>query len=133
MDRWGCVSWATPHNTHCSLTHHTQVGDTGLAALAKIIGQGFLATLKVLDLSLNLIEDEGLAAFAGAITAKGSLLQLQKLHFNSNQIGDDGIAALAKSISSGSLTGLKSFYVKNNPGDIGPMKAAVAGGGICLE
>ena len=83
---------------------NNQIGDAGLAALAKAVESGALDKLTSLRLGSNQIGDAGLQALADAL-GKGTLpaLELEHLELTANQIGDVGLSALASACASGAL------------------------------
>ena len=94
---------------------NNQIGDAGLAALAKAVERGALDKLTRLRLGSNQIGDAGLQALADAL-GKGALpaLELEHLELTANQIGDVGLSALASACASGALDHLKNLYLGNN-------------------
>jgi hypothetical protein len=79
-----------------------QIGDQGITALASALGNGALASLKALNLSLNSIGDVGITALATAL-GSGALPSLEGLHLDENEIGDVGMTAFVGAVSSGAL------------------------------
>jgi hypothetical protein len=113
---------------------HSNIGDTGLTALASACVSGALAQCHALDLESNQIGDVGLKSLADAF-GKGALPQCTSFSLCENQIGDAGITALAekiKPISEGGSGALAQCHAldleRNQIGDVGLKSLADAFG-----
>ena len=113
-----------------------QVGDAGASALAGVIAKGAMVSLTDLDLSYNLIGDQGATAIAQSTVGRppsvgwpgprggrllvgapagGPLSKLKTLWLGSNQIGDEGLRALCTVLTNGSLEGCQRVPIWGNP------------------
>jgi len=155
----GLGAGALPAVTRLSLVN-MHVGDAGASELAAALGRGALPRLKTLDLynaaigdaglvalvpalrrrpaleqlnlSYNLLGDEGLAALvapplpAGAAPPPaGGLAKLKLLSLSRTQITDAGCAALTAALDSGALPALEEIDLSGIPASAAA-KAAVA-------
>lgn len=77
----------------------------------------FLSQLRVLDLQLNVMEDDGARALAEVI-ARGGMKRLHKLILRNNFIQKAGMAALAQACCRGGMDDLEVILLAGNaPGD----------------
>lgn len=74
-------------------------------------GRGQSMSLEVLDLSANVIGDEGASIIATSLL-EGRLPSLKELHLNFSNISDEGAAILATAISSHPL--IQKLYLAEN-------------------
>ena len=91
-----------------------------------------MPSLTWLYLSINLISDEGICAFADAIAA-GALANLVECRIYENQVGHHGMRALADALLKptahcphGALPSIRCLYLGWNPGSDWPVQQALA-------
>ena len=78
-----------------------QIGSRGMLPFAAALAGGALANLEKLSLNGNLLDDEAMQAFAGALP--GALPSLKELSIPGNKISDPGMQSFASAITSGAL------------------------------
>ena len=130
------------------------IGDDGVVEISHSIAKGSLRNLNFLDLSSNKIGDRGMVALSNALAIGNGSLHLLDLENNqigdlgiiefsnsivcwptrsltvidldNNQIGDLGMIAVSHAIPYLTLHALDTVYLSRNPGDIAPVKKAIA-------
>jgi len=106
---------ALPRLRELSL-HHNQIGEAGVAALARACegGAAPLAQLSELHLFNNALGSAGLEALARACRG-GAWPQLSHLDLREIDAGDGGLVALAAAGARGALAQLKHLDLRHNP------------------
>ena len=89
-----------------------QIGNAGVAALARAFKKGALPQLKAMRLWKNEIGDEGMKALMAA-AGGGGLVTLETLDVEFNDLSAEAIEALAEAIESGKLPSLGLLRVGN--------------------
>lgn len=106
------------------------VNPTNMQHLSTVIASGALPKLKHLRLPSNQIGNDGIIAFAKAITpitGRGALPNLTILNLQENGITWVGMIAFANACASGALTNLIKFSIaSNNIGNGGTIALAIA-------